>query len=68
MSALDERGTGSCKGLLYGIMLASANDAAYASAVHVGGSIDGFAQIMNDKAKELGVRGPNCHHTNENHL
>ena len=39
--------------LLYGLMLRSGNDAAVALAIHVGGSIEGFAQMMNDKAKEM---------------
>lgn len=39
---------------LYGIMLCSGNEAAYAVAEHVGGNIDNFVQMMNDKAKELG--------------
>lgn len=39
---------------LYAVMLASANDAAYALAVHVGGTIDGFVEMMNEKARELG--------------
>lgn len=41
--------------LLYGLMLRSGNDAAVALAIHVGGSIDGFAKMMNDKAKEMGL-------------
>lgn len=40
--------------LLYGLMLKSGNDAAVALAIHVGGSIEGFATMMNEKAKELG--------------
>ncbi len=40
--------------LLYALMLKSANDAAYVLAEHVGGSIDGFSEIMNEKAKEIG--------------
>ena len=39
--------------LLYALLLESANDAAAAIAIHVGGSISSFAQMMNDKAKEL---------------
>lgn len=39
---------------LYGIMLESANEVSYAVAEHVGGSIDGFVAMMNEKAKELG--------------
>ena len=41
--------------LLYGLMLCSGNDAAVALAIHVGGSIEGFASLMNEKAKELGL-------------
>lgn len=41
---------------LYGIMLCSGNEAAYAVAEHVGGTVDNFVQMMNDKAKELGCQ------------
>ena len=41
--------------LLYGLMLVSGNDAAVAIAEHVGGSVEGFAELMNAKAKELGL-------------
>jgi D-alanyl-D-alanine carboxypeptidase len=41
--------------LLYGLMLPSGNDAAIAIAEHIGGSIDGFAELMNRKAEELGM-------------
>lgn len=41
--------------LLYGLMLRSGNDTAVALAVHVGGSIEGFAKMMNQKAEELGL-------------
>ena len=43
--------------LLYGVMVASATDAAVVAAAHVGGSIEGFLQMMNDKAAELGCKG-----------
>ena len=42
--------------LLYALMLKSANDAAYVLAEHVGGSIEGFAEIMNQKAEEIGCK------------
>lgn len=45
----------SVKDLLYGLMLRSGNDAAVALAEYVGKTVDGFAQIMNNKAKELGL-------------
>ena len=41
--------------LLYGLMLRSGNDAAVALAIHVGGSVEGFAELMNKKAKELNL-------------
>lgn len=41
--------------LLYGLMLKSGNDAAVALAETVGGSVEGFAVLMNNKAKELGL-------------
>ena len=43
------------KDLLYGLMLVSGNDAAVALAEHVGGDIQGFADLMNNKANELGL-------------
>lgn len=42
------------KDLLYSLMLESHNDSAVAIAECVGGSIEGFAQLMNQKAKEIG--------------
>ncbi|GIP37516.1 D-alanyl-D-alanine carboxypeptidase DacB [Paenibacillus sp. J31TS4] len=42
--------------LLYGMMLRSGNDAATAIAEHVGGSVEGFAFLMNQKAQEIGMR------------
>lgn len=40
--------------LLYGLMLRSGNDAAYALAEHAGGSVDGFVDLMNEKAELYG--------------
>lgn len=40
--------------LLYSLMLKSHNDTAVAIAEHIGGSVEGFAKMMNDKAIELG--------------
>ena len=42
------------KDLLYALMLESFNDAAVAIAEHLGGSVQGFADMMNAKAKEIG--------------
>lgn len=42
--------------LIKGIGIASANDAAVAVAEYVGGTLDNFVKMMNDKAKELGCK------------
>jgi len=42
--------------LLYGLMLSSGNDAAVALAIYCGGTVEGFAELMNDKAHVLGMR------------
>ncbi len=49
----------SMRDLLYGLMLVSGNDAAVTIAVYVGGSIEGFAAMMNGRAKELGALNTN---------
>lgn len=41
--------------LLYGLMLASGNDAAVALAIATSGSVKEFVDLMNKKAKELGL-------------
>ncbi|CAM2804274.1 D-alanyl-D-alanine carboxypeptidase family protein [Paenibacillus sediminis] len=43
------------RNMLYGLMLRSGNDAATAIAEHVGGSVDGFVYLMNQKAQLLGL-------------
>ena len=52
--------------LLYGLMLSSGNDAAVALAIYCGGTVEGFAQLMNDKARSLGLNG--THFENPNGL
>lgn len=52
--------------LLYGLMLPSGNDAAIAIAEHIGGSVSGFADLMNRKAAELGMT--HSHFTNPHGL
>lgn len=42
--------------LLYGLMLCSGNDAAVALAEHISGSVEEFANQMNKKAEELGLK------------
>lgn len=45
--------------LLYGLLLKSGNDTAVALAENVGGSIEGFAEMMNKKAQELQLNNTN---------
>ena len=52
--------------LLYGLMLSSGNDAAVALAIYCGGTVEGFAEMMNDKARILGLTG--THFENPNGL
>lgn len=52
--------------LLYGLMLSSGNDAAVALAIYCGGTVEGFAELMNDKARNLGLSG--THFENPNGL
>ena len=54
----------SVKDLMYALMVKSANDAAVVLAEHVGGSVEGFADMMNQKAKEIGCK--NTHFVNPN--
>ena len=42
--------------LLYALLLSSANDAATAIAISVGGSVEGFANMMNETASRLGLQ------------
>lgn len=50
------------KDLLIATMVSSSNDAAMAIAIHLGGSNDRFAKMMNAKAKSIGMK--NTHFTN----
>ncbi len=52
--------------LLYGLMLSSGNDAATALAIYCGGTVEGFVQMMNDKARMLGLA--NTHFCNPHGL
>ena len=54
----------SVKDLMYALMVKSANDAAVVLAEHVGGSVEGFSDMMNEKAKEIGCK--NTHFVNPN--
>ena len=42
--------------LLYGMMLASGNDAANTTAIALGGSVSKFVDIMNERAKTMGLK------------
>ncbi|SDC41252.1 D-alanyl-D-alanine carboxypeptidase [Shouchella lonarensis] len=59
--------------LVYGLMLRSGNDAAMAIAEYVGGSVEGFVFMMNEKAEEIGMTNtrfynPHGLDTHEDHL
>ena len=45
--------------LCYGMLLSSGNDAANAAAVRVGGSVEDFCQLMNERAREMGLVNTN---------
>lgn len=51
---------------LHALLIHSANDAANAIAVHLGGSLEGFADLMNQKAVEVGAT--NSHFVNPHGL
>ena len=52
--------------LLYGLMLSSGNDAAVSLAIYCAGTVEGFAERMNDKARSLGLK--NTHFVNPHGL
>ena len=52
--------------LIYGLMLPSGNDASVAIAEHISGSVEAFAELMNQKAKEIGAN--QTHFTNPHGL
>ena len=58
--------------LLNALLIESANDAALAIAKHIAGSIDGFSELMNEKAKSIGALNTNFLNPNglpdENHV
>lgn len=56
----------SLENMIYGLMLRSGNDAAVAIAEHVGGSLEGFVYLMNEKAMYLGLE--NTHFMNPHGL
>jgi D-alanyl-D-alanine carboxypeptidase len=52
--------------LLAGMMVHSGNDAADAIAIYIGGSVDNFVEMMNQRAQQLGMTG--THYTSPNGL
>ncbi|MDO4345518.1 MAG: serine hydrolase [Eubacteriales bacterium] len=52
--------------LIYGLLIASGNDAGNAIAYHVGGSIENFVEMMNQEAYEIGAT--NTHFSNAHGL
>lgn len=48
--------------LVYTVLMSSFGDCAYLAAIYYGGSVEGFVQMMNDKAAELGLTG--THYSN----
>jgi serine-type D-Ala-D-Ala carboxypeptidase (penicillin-binding protein 5/6) len=58
---LDPRESFTVDDLLYALMVQSANDAAVALASYVGGSTDAFVELMNQKAKAIGMKNTIFH-------
>lgn len=56
----------SLEDLLYGLMLRSGNDAATAIAEEVGGTLEGFVEMMNQRAQDIGAQ--NTHFMNPSGL
>ena len=54
------------RALIYGMLLPSGNDAANAAAVNISGSMPAFAELMNRKAEQLGLK--NTHFANPSGL
>lgn len=52
--------------LVFGLMLNSGNDAAVVLAEHIGGDVEGFVAMMNDKAAQIGAT--DTHFVNPNGL
>ena len=56
---LKEGETLSVSDLVYGLMLSSGNDAAVMLALHMGGTVENFAAMMNARAREIGANDTN---------
>ncbi len=66
MAGVQPGDTLTLRDLLYGLMIPSGNDAANAIAVHLAGSTEAFAEMMNKRARELGA--VDTHFVNANGL
>ena len=66
MAGINPGDTLTLRDLLYGLMIPSGNDAANAIAVHMAGSTEAFAEMMNKRARELGA--VDTHFVNANGL
>lgn len=58
---LKENETFAIDELLYAMIVQSANDAATALAIHIAGSKQGFVELMNQRARELGMKATEFH-------
>ncbi|HWX22658.1 MAG TPA: D-alanyl-D-alanine carboxypeptidase family protein [Candidatus Binatia bacterium] len=61
---LDPRETFTIEEMLYALVVQSANDAAVALAEKLGGTTDGFLELMNKRARELGMTSTVFHSVN----
>ena len=52
---------------LYAIMLVSGNEVSTQVAMQVGGSVEGFVEMMNEKAQEIGCKDTHCVNANGLH-
>ena len=59
LCGLEEGDTLTMNQALHALLIHSANDAANAIAIHLGGSLEGFSVMMNEKAKQLGATNSN---------
>ena len=66
LCGLEEGDTLTLNQALHALLISSANDAANAIAIHLGGSLEGFSNMMNQKAMELGAT--NSHFVNPHGL
>ena len=61
---LEENEEMSVEDMIKSVVIASANDAAVALAEHIAGTESAFVEMMNQKAKDLGMKNTNFENTN----